>query len=262
MDELIKTIQAKSCPEAWLSAIKHLLNCEGYNRFNLSLAIESPELMSEHDFHIFNTVDEFLRGKNRDEIKPLATVAGTIFPANYYEREGVKGVYESFPSDYSKLGAQGGWGIYATRMIKMETKNGIINPLKELIEKIKRLKHLNHSAYEMNIIDNVIYDIPLYRTDKDFNRHLRQPCLSHLTFKIYPNQQLSLVVMYRSHYYITKALGNLIGLAQLQSFVATEVGLKVGPLICHSTHARIDTGNGVGLLEVRNLVADCSSFEN
>lgn len=258
MEELIKVLEAESCPEAWLLAVKHLLGCKDHNRFNLSLGVKKPKLMSEQDFHIFDTVDEFLRGQKTPEVKPLSTVAGTIFPANYYEREGAKGVFESFPNDYLELGPHGGWGIYAMRLIQMETKKGFINPLKELIEKIIRLKARNHLAYEINIVDNILYDIPLYRTENDRNRHMRQPCLSHLTFKLYPNNQLSLVALYRSHFYITKALGNLIGLAQLQAFVASEVGMKPGPLICHSTHARIDTGKTFGMNDIRKLVEKCS----
>ena len=37
-----------------------------------------------------------------------------------------------------------------------------------------------------------------------------------------------LTVLYRYHYYIEKALGNLLGLAQLLYFVAKETGLGVG----------------------------------
>lgn len=257
MKELIKTIQCKSCPEAWLRAVEHLFTCNKYERFNLSLAVELPEIMSESDKLIFNIVDDFLITHGQ---KPLTTVAGTIFPANYYMRDGIKGVFDKFPQDYKMLGHQNGWGTYAIRMIEKETINGIINPLSELVEKMKRLLTKNRSAYEVNIIDDEIFDLPLYRTSSDFKRHMPQPCLSHLSFKIYPNHQLTLAVMYRSHYYITKALGNLIGLAQLQSFVASEVGLKVGPLICHSTHARIDAGNGIGLIEVRELVAKCRAL--
>jgi len=258
MEKLIETFQASSCPEVWLKAVLHLLSCAGHERFNLSLAIETPEKMSASDKLLFETVDNFLIAHGE---KPLTTVVGTIFPANYYLREGIKGVFEKFPKDYNELGPQGGWGTYAIRMIERKTAGGTFNPLQELIEKIKRLQIRNRSAYEINIMDN-IFDLPIYRTESDFNRHMRQPCLSHLTFKIYPDQKLTLAVMYRSHYYVTKALGNLVGLAQLQSFVAAETELEVGPLICHSTHARIDTGKKFGLVEVKNLIAECSAIMN
>jgi hypothetical protein len=46
--------------------------------------------------------------------------------------------------------------------------------------------------------------------------------------------------MYRNHYYVEKLLGNLIGLGQLMSFVASEAGLAVGSLTVLSSHAVVD----------------------
>jgi hypothetical protein len=79
----------------------------------------------------------------------------------------------------------------------------------------------------------------------------------HLSFKLRGNPpQVSLAVMYRNHFYIEKALGNLIGLAQLLSFVSAEAGVGVGPLVCHSTLAQLDTGTwGVG--GVANVIQQC-----
>ena len=66
-----------------------------------------------------------------------------------------------------------------------------------------------------------------------------------------------LTVLYRYHYYIEKALGNLLGLSQFLYFVAKETGLGVGPLVCHSTYAVLDTQGGWGIGDVKQLVADC-----
>jgi len=66
-----------------------------------------------------------------------------------------------------------------------------------------------------------------------------------------------LTAMYRYHYYIEKALGNLLGLSQLLFFVAKETGLGVGPLVCLSTYAVLDTEGGWRTVDVRQLVADC-----
>lgn len=262
MNPLTKTIQAASCPRTWLTAVEYLLGLDKRERYNLTLAIESPEKMTPLDLRIHDLVDEFLR--TRDQL-PLATVAGTIFPANHYLRNKTKGVYEDFPEDFSKL-ERHSWGTYAMRMLRQEGKNGTINPLKELVKKLKNNKQNFRLAYEINVAgangseaDDVAFDLPIYRAKTDLNLLLQQPCLSHLTFKVYPGNALMLAVMYRSHYYVTKALGNLLGLAQLQFFVATEAGLNVGPLICHSTHARIDIGKGMGLAAVRQLVSQCKA---
>lgn len=257
MKPLIKTIQAESCSRTWLAAVEYLLNLDKRERYNLTLAVESPGIMTPVDFRIHDLVDEFLRA--RDQL-PLATVAGTIFPANHYLRNEAKGVYEDFPEEFSEL-ERHSWGTYAMRMLRQEGKNGTINPLEVLVKKLKNNKKKFRLAYELNLAetDDAGIEIPIYSAKTDLNLLLQQPCLSHLTFKVYQGSALMLVVLYRSHYYVTKALGNLLGLAQLQSFVANETGLDLGPLICHSTHARIDTTKGLSLNNVKQLVSQCKA---
>jgi hypothetical protein len=101
----------------------------------------------------------------------------------------------------------------------------------------------------------------IYDPDQDSNRYLNAPCLSHLSFKRHPDLRLSLTAMYRNHFYISRCLGNLIGLGRLQKFVADETGLTVGSLTCVSTHAVIDTGadkednsNRWGITDARELI--------
>jgi hypothetical protein len=66
--------------------------------------------------------------------------------------------------------------------------------------------------------------------------------------------------VYRSHYYIQRALGNLFGLAHLQHFIAQEAGLQMGPLVCHSTMAQLDLKpNKWGKEDVRGLIAACAA---
>lgn len=251
---------------AWLAAVGYLLAQPNREADNLVLAVESPKEMTPEDFMIFDLVDAFLRGTKQ---LPLTTIAGTIFPANHYLRNEAKGVYDDFPEEVSQLKKES-WGTYAFRMLRKEGKNGPINPLQLMVEKLQKYGHLNRSAYEINLADQGDaavevadsdvddgFEIPIYDAREDFKRLLGQPCLSHLTFKVYGGNALRLTVIYRSHFYVTKALGNLLGLAQLQAFVAEEAGLEVGPLICHSSHARIDTPKGVSLTAVRELISRC-----
>lgn len=224
--------------------------------YNVLLAIESPLKLTSEEQKACKTVDTFLRSRGED---PLTTVAGTIFPANHYMRHGAKGVYEKFPADFANVELKT-WGTYAMRMLRREGKGGQeMNPLKEMIEKMQKYRHLNRSAFELNVLTDDLGntgDLPIYDFKRDHKRTLQQPCLSHLTFKVTRNDCLRLTVFYRSHYYITKALGNLLGLAQLQSFVADQIGLDVGPLVCHSTHARIDCP----LTPVKKLVAEVKAI--
>lgn len=256
MQRLVRDIQAESCPMAWLEAVEYLLSQPNREAYNLILGVESPQEMTPHDFKIFDLVDSFLREAKQ---LPLTSIAGTIFPANHYLRNQAKGVYNDFPDELSNLKKES-WGTYAMRMLRKEGKNGTIIPLQEMVKKLQKYnQHRYRSAYEINLADEVddSFEIPIYDGKDDFKLFRGQPCLSHLTFKVYDGNTLMLTVMYRSHFYITKTLGNLLGLAQLQSFVAAEAGLKVGPLICHSTYARIDTAKGVTLAGIKRLVSLC-----
>jgi hypothetical protein len=67
-----------------------------------------------------------------------------------------------------------------------------------------------------------------------------------------------LTALYRSHYYVEKTLGNLLGLAQLQAFVAKEAGINIGPLICHSTYAVLERYSGEwGKSHIEKLIKNC-----
>jgi hypothetical protein len=64
--------------------------------------------MTFSDFRVHDIVDEFLRERDQE---PITTVAGTIFPANYYLREGATGVYQTFSEVFAKLDKHS-WGTY------------------------------------------------------------------------------------------------------------------------------------------------------
>lgn len=254
---MIHHIEAKTCPEAWLKAADCLLKQEDYTTHSMILDIETPLMMTAADFFIFDQVDEFLRKHKRF---PVVTVAGTIFPGGLYQKHGPKGVYEVYPDEvYPKAKEQ--WGTYAFRMVRRQRADGTtMNPLQVLVEKLQRQLKSTHplrAAYELNTVD-CFADIPLYDAAADSTRTLSQPCLSHLSFRIKNGNSLMLTTLYRSHYYVQKTLGNLLGLAQLQGFVAKEAGLGVGPLICHSSFAMLERDTGEwGKADVERLVKNC-----
>jgi hypothetical protein len=139
-----------------------------------------------------------------------------------------------------------------------------INPLCILINKIKGQLETRtmRAAYEMNMLDgDDLIELPIHDAGSDSRSTRGQPCLSHLSFKLLPNErQVMLTALYRRHYYVEKALGNLLGLAQLLGFVAAETGLDVGPLICHSTLADLDRGSW-GLRGIEELLDECRRVE-
>ncbi len=227
--------------------------------YELSLWILQNFLLMYPDLH-HGLLDRFLHRHDRPSI---SAVASTIFPANFYLEKGAHGVFEDYCKIHPRLPPH--WGTYASRILSRSAAgrgNTVheFNPLRVLFEKLQRHVvgvHLR-AVYELNMLDaHDLLEIPIYEVQSDGKRTRGQPCLMHLSFKLRANPpQVSLAVMYRNHFYIEKALGNLIGLAQLLSFVSAEAGVGVGPLVCHSTLAQLDTGTwGVG--GVANVIQQC-----
>jgi len=259
MGKIVHAFEGTSCVDVWLQAVEFLL--KETPALNVVLGIEIPDQLSAADYSIQGRVDEFL--EQHDALR-ISTVATTIFPGSEFLHGGSREVYEEFPKVFPKI--REGWGTYAMRMLSKSLPSadgkGLQSPLEQMISKMKRQRETTRmrSVYESVLIENedVLTDIPIYRAATD-SRHIRGrylPCLSYLSFKLLPNDTVALTAMYRYHYYVQRALGNLFGLAQLQAFVAAEVGIRVGPLVCHSTYATIDTDNW-SMKEVETLAKGC-----
>lgn len=244
----IPVLSQKSCARGWLAAISSIADAkEGYN---VVIDIDSPTDYDELDNDAITMVDQFLRehGKN-----PISTVANTIFPQALYERHGVPDFYDKYLEGYDRLSETKRWGRYFERMTRHSKLDGTTyNPLQDLIEKIKTQvngERCFKSAYELAVYDPLLD-----------GRTLRGgQCLSFLSFKVHPEKGLMLTAMYRNHAYITRCLGNLVGLGRLQSFIAKEADIDVGSLTCISTHAELDTGEGWGVRDARELVRNIAS---
>ena len=263
MGTILHPFESESCVDVWMQAIEYLL--EKKKACNIVLGIEQPERLSSVDYQIQNRVNDFFLAH---DALPISTIATTIFPGSEYLEGGARAVYEEFPTIFDTI--REGWGTYAmrllTRTLPTADGKGLQSPLEQLVLKMKRQRETSRmrSIYEASLIENedLLTDIPIYRAPSDA-RHIRGrylPCLSHLSFKLLPNDTVTLTAMYRYHYYVQRALGNLFGLAQLLSFVAAEVEVKPGPLVCHSTYAVLDTDAGWSEAQVQALISECKDL--
>jgi len=255
---MIHPIEAKTCVEAWLKAVNLLATMPDRCAYNVILDIENPVAMTDLDRRIVQAVDGFLTAHEAD---PVASVAATIFPASDYRRNGVKGAFEDFPErTYPKLSTR--WGTYAGRMLRHTGKNGKpFNPLEVTIEKLRaqsKRKSPLRGIYEVGLTD-MLTDVPIFDPALDSKRTMGQPCLAHLSFKL-REKGVMLTALYRNHYYVQRALGNLIGLSQLLYFVARESGLAARSLVCHSTFARLDTDKGWSFTAVKELLNELNEL--
>lgn len=269
----MKPIPADTCTKAWVEAIQHLQGKDDWRDYTVILDIAEPMQLPPEDKTVYDIVDSFLAEKASVR---LGTVINTIFPATLFARHGADGVFKEYPRLWPKIRKHARcqqWGTYADRIIQgKKPVAGTPGPLQSLIEKLR--KQLagpapKRGAYEIGILDSVD-DIPIYQDSTDSGRIMGGPCLSHLSFKLTGDRRLMLTALYRSHYYVYRALGNLYGLAWLQHFVAREVGIDTANLVCHSTMATLDSlaanpkagVTGWGIAEVKTLISQCSVAGN
>jgi hypothetical protein len=251
----MKLIPTSTLAEAWLEAAEHLLAQKPrLLDTTVVLHIADPKRIRRADRAVAEKLDDFLvaHGQHCHH-----TVAETIFPAYEYVRRGVRGVFE-YPEEIFPL-VDGHpdsrwWGTYAQRILhRVDSKGRPYNPLEQMIGKMRQ-KNPVKASYESSLA----FDIAAYDDDEHRGSRMGGPCLSHLSFKLI-DKQVHLTAVYRSHYYIHRAYGNLLGLARLQAFVAEQVGVETGPLVCHSTMALLESGKTYGWIKdaVEPLIRAC-----
>lgn len=236
-----------SCARAWLAAASSVVasNNESYN---VVIDVANPTQFDTVDNKIISLNDVFLR---KYGAQPIVTVANTIFPQSLYEKYGYPDFIDEYLGDFEKFHHESrNWGRYFERMCRSRTgkDGGSYRPISRLIEKLSKQ---NDSPQPFK----AAYELATYDADLDSKPFRNRPCLSFLSFKRHPVDGLLLTAVYRNHTYITRCLGNLIGLGRLMAFVAKESRLKVGSLTVISTHAEIDTG-GWGIVKARELISE------
>lgn len=241
----------QSVSGAWLQAVRFLRDQPGKRCYNLAYVVNHPDVQTVEDSNVFTTFDAFARAAGRH---PVTTVANTIFPLASYRVRGAEGVFEHYPNDiYPRV--KTAWGTYAERMVRRRDVQGNIlldrhgqpiNPLKSLTSKLKHRVDAAHGTkthYELPVSDEV-FEISTYDPVRDGNYARGGPCLSHVSFKLDPTNKVRLTGFYRSHFYLERALGNLVGLARLQRFVAEQVGVEVGPMTLIASEACLESSLG------------------
>jgi len=240
----MKSIEATTCVDAWLQASDYLLSCEdGWRAYNVVLEMTQPIALPEGDRAVVSLIDRFLSTRGG---LPINSVVNTIFPAALYQRHGAAGLAERYLTEIYpgiRRHPDWHWGTYAQRLFQRVNAVGTdVKPLETLVAKLKAQVALSgpqRAVYELGTVD-LFLDIPIYDPAIDRNRPIGGPCLTHLSVKLTADQRVMLTGFYRSHFYVQRALGNLLGLAHLQNFIAKEAGLEVGSLVCHSSMAQLE----------------------
>lgn len=239
---------------AWVRAARRL-KADG-DQHGLMLHIEEPTGFLSGEDEIVCQVDAFLRDHDKCGV---STVANTIFPAALDRGDGIEALTERYMQVYERrMHRQGEWGRYFQRMVawpKGSAKNaGTVNQLAENIATLRAMR-----SGEAKFFGNVT-EIALFDPARDLRKKMNRQCLSFIELK--PERdgnswRLSMMAVYRNHYYVQRTLGNLIGLGRLLAFIANEAGFDVGTLTIQSTHACLDPDLQRG--EVFDLISACGT---
>ncbi|WP_129792143.1 hypothetical protein [Sphingosinicella sp. CPCC 101087] len=263
----MELLQGRTIPEVWLKAVRHVDLCPRHQDFDVFLHVREPTVLEADDRAIYEIVDAFFK---KHDAYSIHTVAETIFPLDEYMRGGCEAVFEIYPPRIKAIHAarnDKNWGTYAYRLLRQKDRDGsIYNPLKDMVAKIRA--HSKYTAsFELGMGHPLEEDIPIYVGATDRRRLYGGPCLSHLSVKVYDGA-IRLNATYRSHYYVRRLFGNLVGLGRLQYFLASETGLAIGGLTINSTYAKIDRGDGGGCgghwtkHDVDGLIAECARIQD
>jgi len=225
-------IQSNNCLTAWRDACNYMIqNGDG---FNLMVLIDNPLAFTDLQLaEITNT--RIILPKN------LADVVNTIFPSKLHTRSaGLNNsqFYDLHEQLYNRGKTMhsrnnGLWGNYFLRFTKFgSTKK---NQLQKIIDNINSRNNQYAACYIMHVSS----------ADTDSNtRNIGNPCLQYVQFGQVGNT-LNLTAVYRNHDFLTKTLGNYIGLSKLLEFVCQETGRNIGTFACHSIHYFLDNKRNV-----------------
>jgi hypothetical protein len=212
-------VVANTIVDAWCQCANVLLS-DG-DRLNLVVHIDDP---SEIDLASVRQLDP----KTVDvKVMSVFDVASTIFPhqgrkwdlsidafSNYYIP-----VYERLKRRSSPT-----WGFYFQRLASFGP--GKINQIARIVNGLSSWGKNHHAAFVMHVSSSAL----------DKPKPLGAPCWQYGQFMA-DDGKLELTVVYRSHDYYSKALGNFLGLSRLLTFVCSKTGHEVGSLTCLSTYA-------------------------
>jgi hypothetical protein len=246
-------VRGGTLTDAWFYAVEQL-RAGGREAFDLVVGIADPEPDAAQP-EIITALDTLLVSIGCQDTR---TVANTIFPASLARTSPARQhLYERYQRLLPMLhrNPKNTKGTYFERLIgyPLHAGSGAVNQLEIIIHDLgKELDRKRRGQGPMRHM----YEAQIFAPGKD-RRPWGFPCMSSLSFHL-DGDQLRLSATYRNQYYMQKALGNFVGLAALQHFVADAVGLRQGALTVHAFHAEIETR--LTLTEVDALIEECRAI--
>ena len=246
-----------SLSEAWLLGLEHSVAQFQGRTVHLLMTVTQPGHETDYIRH---SVDKMLQHAG---LPSVDTVAQTIFPWELYNEpnatwdplvkdaesridQAASELYDRYRSMLPLILSEpaNSRGTYFSRMISWPGKdtNGT-NQLDQRISTLRREhcnRRLTNNTIDMDLSVDCTAD-DAYTTGTQIyavtDKRIRGfPCLVHLSFTLL-NGVLHCTAVYRHHYMMTKAYGNLVGLSYLMRFLCQQTGFELGELVVNATLA-------------------------
>ena len=218
-----RNVTGATALEAWRQGVQELLS-EG-EALNLFTTVEQPTVF---DPAWLEAHSPRRRGLGKDDLRE---VIKTIFPYDLAQRLAVRSdLYREYLRRHDRAMRfrrnRGKWGTYFERLVRFPDHPDT-NQLETVITKLRNWQTRSGASLVFH----------LSTPARDTPRTRGGPCWQFGEIVWHPGNRLDLVVVYRNHDFLNKALGNFIGLGQLLNFICTATGRTPGRLLCHSVHA-------------------------
>lgn len=250
----IITVTGADLSTAWLAA------CRAMSRsapiaYHTVVRIHDPVA---EDHRIRAAVDRILAA---EDLQPVDTVAGTIFPAaiaaTSRDHLELTRRYMAMLPTLKRLARPNARGTYFSRLIHFPGPDGPVNQLDAVITRLRSETSKKGSGtgpltacYEAGFTTpgdgapgtsyaTAALALPVRAPGPDTGILMSFPCLSHCSFQLDRSGTLHAMAHYRSQLMVEKAYGNYLGLGQLLNYVATQAGLMTGELTVTAGYAQL-----------------------
>lgn len=232
-------VDAENLSEGWLEAVRLMRGVPSRKVVHLLVRIrrpdvEDPQIRAEAQ----DLIDKHNSTKReRDWLCDIDTVRNTIFPTAWARRRPEPADLASYYRGFYTKNLLRGYepnerGTYFGRIVAYPREQD--EPADQLTSTVEKLR----DELKKGTNKSSRYEINIYNERKD-GSPMGFPCLAHLSVHQHDGR-LHLQAIYRNEYMVGRAYGNYLGLAQLQTYMATAAGLTVGELLVTIGHAQLD----------------------
>ncbi|MET9090201.1 hypothetical protein ABZX77_51585 [Streptomyces sp. NPDC004237] len=243
---------AEDLGEAWLRTLE-LVHARGGRRVNVLTTITDP--LAPEDTAVRAAIDAVLVPGPHNEQKERLDQAADDLYATYTGMLPLLCTADGNPR-----------GTYFGRMVSWPGKEA--GGYNQLAARVRYLRNEHRAGRRRHNLSDIavggeaepsedhtaaLQDVGVQVYAPTDERQRGFPCLVHIDLTLLDGR-LSMLAVYRHQYLVTKAYGNLVGLARLLAFLAQQTGFEVGELAVQATMADTQQDHFGGRKGIKALI--------